>query len=462
MEHFKSFITEEKTEDYKVVILSVEHGDKAVTTQRMKEEADKLGLSHYIIIMDGSHIKFNDGTYTIHKLGDEKGFEISANDTVVFIRGTPTKDSSLDLISELEKIGICVVNSRITISTAADKYRTYIKLKDYGLTQPKTVLVYTDITAAPSKSTEYLETAINNLDTKFPIILKTLRGSKGVGVLFIESERALSSIVQLMFKTDKDTDLLIQKYIKTDFDVRVIVLGGKVIATMQREVVKGDFRSNYSQGAKVKTYPLTELETEECLLAAKAIDGMLTAVDFIPSKNPKSLPPYILEVNCSPGLEGIEKANKKNIAKDILIHFKNPVVRNTVPSQCGWNEVVSVKPFGELIGKFDTGNSIKSVIHAEDIKVNGKKITFTLNGKTITTKLVGNYTSLTGGGEDDRYIVELEFEFAGTNYGKVQFGLDDRSEMGSDILLNRSIMNRLNVMVNPSRKFVITTKYSIE
>ena len=281
MEHFKSFITEAKEEDYKVVILSVEHGDKAVTTKRMKEEADKLGLSHYIITMDGPHIEFNNGTYTIHELNDKKGFEISRFDTVVFIRGTPTKDSSLDIISELEKIGICVVNSRTSISIAADKYRTYIKLKDYGLTQPKTVLVYTDITAAPSKSTEYLETAINNLDTKFPIILKTLRGSKGVGVLFIESERALSSIVQLMFKTDKDTDLLIQKYIKTDFDVRVIVLGGKVIATMQREVVKGDFRSNYSQGAKVKTYPLTELETEECLLAAKAIDGMLTAVDFI-------------------------------------------------------------------------------------------------------------------------------------------------------------------------------------
>ena len=120
MEQFKSFITEEKTEDYKVVILSVEHGDKAITANRMKEEANKLGLSHYIVGMDGSHIEFNNGTYTIHEVGDEKGFEIAPSDTVVFIRGTPTKDSSLDVISELEKIGICVVNSRTTISTAAD------------------------------------------------------------------------------------------------------------------------------------------------------------------------------------------------------------------------------------------------------------------------------------------------------------------------------------------------------
>ena len=251
MEQFKSFITEAKNEDYKVVVLSVEHGDKSITAKRIKEEAVKLGLSNYVVGINGSHIEFNDGTYSLHELGDEKGFEISRINTVVFIRGTPTKDSALNIISELEKIGICVVNSRTTISTAADKYRTYIKLKDYGLTQPKTELI-------PDEET--LETAVNNLDTKFPIILKTLRGSKGVGVLFIESERALTSIVQLMYKTDSSADLLIQEYIKTDFDVRVIVLGGKVIATMQREVVDGDFRSNFSQGSKVKPYKLTELE----------------------------------------------------------------------------------------------------------------------------------------------------------------------------------------------------------
>ena len=453
MERFNKFISEQKTENYRVVILSVEHGDKAITAKRMKEEASNLELPHYVIGMDGSHIEFNNGTYTIHEVGDEKGFEIAPSDTVVFIRGTPSKDSSLDIISELEKIGICVVNSRDTISTAADKYRTYIKLKDYGLTQPKTELI-------PNEET--LETAVNNLDTKFPIILKTLRGSKGVGVLFIESERALTSIVQLMFKTDSNADLLIQEYIKTQFDVRVIVLGGVVIATMQREVVEGDFRSNVSQGAKVKPYKLTELEVEQSLLAAKALDGMLTAVDFIPSSNPKSIPPYILEVNSSPGTEGIEEANKKNIVKDILVHFKNPAVRNKVPTQCGYEEIVSIEPFDQMIAKFDTGNSVLSVLHAEDINVKGKKITFTLNGKTVTTNLLKTYEVDTGGGEDKRPVVALDMEFAGSLYKKVMFGLNDRSEMGTDVLLNRFTMNRLNVMVTPQRKFVVTTKYSIK
>ena len=132
MEKFKSFITEAKEEDYKIVVLSVQHGDNAITAKRIKEEADKLKLSHYAINIDGAYISYDDGTYTIYELGDDKGFEISSYDTVVFVRGTPTKDSSLNLISELEKIGVCVVNSRTNISTSADKYRTYIKLKDYA------------------------------------------------------------------------------------------------------------------------------------------------------------------------------------------------------------------------------------------------------------------------------------------------------------------------------------------
>ena len=453
MEKFKSFITEAKEEKYKVVVISAEQGEKAVTAKRMKEEADKLNYPVYVVPMDGTYTKFENGVRTIHEADDDKGFEINVNDTVIFVRGTPERDSWLDLISQLEKAGYCVVNSRDCTELASDKYRTYLRLQDFGLTQPKTVLI-------PNKDS--IEKSFENLDTKFPIILKTLRGSKGVGVLFIESERALNSIVQLLFKQDSSSDLLIQEYKKTDFDVRVLVLGGKIIATMQRDVLEGDFRSNYSQGAKVKTYNLSELEIEECLLAAKAIGGLFTAVDFIPSENPKKDPPYILEVNSSPGTEGIEEANNKNIVKELITYFNNPKLRYTVPTECGWEEVVSVTPFGELTAKFDTGNYKYPVIHAENIEVNGKKITFTNNDKTITTKLLGTYTSVTGGGEDERYVVELDFEFSGTVFDKVEFGLDDRDRMGTDVLLNRDMMRKLNVMVNPQRKYIVTTKYVLD
>ena len=450
MEAFKSFISEAKDEKYRVVILTVEHGDKSITAKKLSKEATKLGLENTIVQFNGATLRYDDGNHFIHGMND-KGFQTNSSDTIIFVRGTPTKDSHLNLISEFERLGYCVVNNRTTINICADKYRNYVRLKDYGLTQPKTILI-------PNK--EMVDVSLEALDTKFPIIMKTLRGSKGVGVLFIESKRALDAIVQLVYKTDENADLLIQEYIKTDFDVRVVVLGGRVIATMQRDVVEGDFRSNYSQGGKVKSYKLTSMEEKQCLLAAKAVDGIFTAVDFIPAKNRDKNSPYILEVNSSPGTDGIEEANNVNISKEILKHFLNPNVRYSVPSQCGYNEVVEIEPFGEMIAKFDTGNSVLSVLHAENIKVSGSKITFTNNNKTITTSLVKEYKAQTGAGIDERYVVKLNLTFAGSTY-EFMFGLDDRSELGTDVLLNRFVMNKLNVMVNPQRKFLVTTKKDI-
>ena len=346
-----------------------------------------------------------------------------------------------------------MVNSRETVEISSDKYRTYIKLQDFGLTQPKTVLIPNDDT---------WKQALETLDNKFPIIMKTLEGSKGVGVLFIESERQIESLVQLLYSQNENIDLLIQEYIKTDGDIRVIVLGGKIIASMKRDIVEGDFRSNVSQGANVREYKLTELEVEQCLLAAKAINGSWAAVDFIASEKPKTEPPYILEVNHSPGTEGIEKATKKNIVKQVIDFYSNPDNRYSVPTQCGWEEIVEIKPFGDLIAKFDTGNARYPVIHAENIEVKGKKITFTHGEKTITTELVGDYVSITGGGKDERYLVDLEFKFAGSSYGKITFGLDNRDEFNTDVLLNRKTMRMLNVMVNPQRKFVVTTQYTLD
>ena len=455
IKQFGSFLKEAKTEEkYRLLLISAELGDKAVTAQRMEEEAKKLGYEFYVTKMSGTHIRKSDeGVWTVHKPDDKKGFVIDPSDTVCFIRGTPERDSYLDLVSQIERAGIPVVNSRDCMEVASDKYRTYLRLQEYGLTQPKTVLL-------PKE--DIIEEAFEELDTEFPIIMKTLRGSKGVGVLFIESERALNSLVQLLFKQDKDSDLLIQEYIKTKFDVRVLVLGGKIIATMQRDVLEGDFRSNYSQGAKVKTYELTDLEIEQCLRAAKAIGGLFTAVDFIPSENKDTDAPYILEVNSSPGTEGIEEANDKNIVKEVLEHFNKKSKRYTVPSECGWEEIVDLGHFGTVTAKFDTGNYKYPVMHAEDIKVTGGKVTFNNGHKTITTKVKGSYVSVTGGGEDERLLIEDEFSFAGKNYGIVQFGLDDRSRMGTDVLLNRKIMSRLNVIVNPQRKYVVTTPYQKE
>ena len=454
---FKEFITEAKNEKYRLLIVTDEP-EKAKTfhtANRLQEEAEKLGWKHYLYRLTGGYTSYEDGIFRLHNKEDEKGFEVSRDDTIAIIRGSVVrKDSWLDIVSSLEKHSICVVNSRQSINICTDKFRTSLRLADYGIKQPKTVLV---------NDPEKAVLAFDKLDSKFPVIMKTLRGSKGVGVLFVESEKSLDSIVQLIYKQDEDTDLLLQEYIPTDYDVRVLVLGGKVLATMKRPVIEGDFRSNVSQGSKPEKIKLTEIEIEASLLAAKAVNGVWTAVDFIPSKNREKDPPFVIEVNSSPGTEGIEEASGQNISKEIIQFFADKKNWIKVPSECGYKEVVSIKPFGEIVAKFDTGNSGMPVIHADNMKVIGKQVKWSLLGKTITSDIIRKEEISVGGLRDydeNRFVIKLDVEFLGGMY-ETEFTLDNREDR-TPILFDREFMSRVNVMVNPDRKYVVTTKFSLE
>ena len=455
---FKEFISEAKSDSKLKLLIITDEPEQAKqfhTADRLKEEAEKLGWKYYLYKLTGGYTTSPEGALRLHNKDDEKGFEVSSKDTIAIIRGSVTrKDSWMDIVSLLEKHSVCVVNSRETISVCADKYRTSLRLADYGVKQPVTHLIND-----PENSVQ----AFENLNTQYPIILKTLRGSKGVGVLFVESAKALDSIVQLIHKQDEDADLLLQEYIKTDYDARVLVMGGKVLSTMKRPVIEGDFRSNVSQGSKPEKLDLTELEIEESLKAAKAVNGLWTAVDFIPSKNRTKEPPFIIEVNSSPGTEGMEEATGRNISKEILEFFSEKKNWVKVPSECGYKEIVTIKPFGEIIAKFDTGNSGMSVIHADKMSVKDKKVTWTLLGKTITSDIIRKEEISVGGLRDydeDRYVIKLNVEFLDTMY-ETEFTLDDREDR-TPILFDREFMSRVNVMVNPDRKYVVTTKYSLD
>ncbi len=456
---FKEYITEAKEgKPFLRLLIITDEPEEAKTfhtADRLQEECDKLGYPNYLFKLTGGYTTYENGIRKFHNKDDKKGFEVGAM-TVAVVRGSITrKDSWMDFVSILERANATLVNPRTTINICADKYRTSLRLADYGLTQPKTKLI---------NDPEQSNLQVQEADIKFPLIMKTLRGSKGVGVLFVDSEKGLDSIVQLIHKQDEDADLLIQEYIKTEYDVRVHILGGKFLAAMKRPVIEGDFRSNVSQGSKPKNIKLTELEIEQCLLASKAVGGYWTAVDFIPSKNREKEPPFFLEVNSSPGTEGIEDATGQNIAKEVIKHFANEENRYSVPTECGFKEILTIKPFGELISKFDTGNSGMPVIHSDKYKINGNKITWSLLGKTITSDIIRKEEIKVGGLRDydeTRYVVKLDVEFAGGFYKDIEFTIDDREDR-TPILLDRAFMKRLNVMVNPQRKYVITTKYSID
>ena len=155
------------------------------------------------------------------------------------------------------------------------------------------------------------------------MILKTTEGTKGVGVVYIDSRKTLLATVQLINKIDENINMIVQEYIKTPYDVRVMVLNGEVVAQLKRDVIKDDFRSNISQGQEPKKIKLTELEKSQCVKAAEAVEGTWVGVDFIPSKDREKEPPYFIEVNSSPGTKYINELNDINVHKMVVQTFKN-------------------------------------------------------------------------------------------------------------------------------------------
>ena len=119
-------------------------------------------------------------------------------------------------------------------------------------------------------------------------------------------------------------DLLLQEYIKIDYDIRVLVSNGEVMASMKRNVMSDDIRSNASLGAKTESIELTDIEKEVSLKVAKLVDGDLVGVDLLPAKNRETEQPYILEVNGTPGLGGIEEVTKgKSVTQEIFKTYLN-------------------------------------------------------------------------------------------------------------------------------------------
>jgi len=442
--------TTNKDKPYRLVVL-VDRPKKVSedsTSFKLTSTAERLGVKTYNCRINGAFInRDDDGTITIHNEGDNKGFELDEN-TIVFIRGDVTKkDSYMDLISQIERYGIPCNNTRECIEVCCDKFRTYLRLQEMGMNQPRTVLI-------PNDTPEAVDAAHEALDNKFPMVLKTLSGSKGVGVLLIETERSLQSQVSLIYKIDPYTDILLQEYIESDYDVRCVIVNQEIVGAMKRNKITDDFRANASQGATVELIEMTDLEKEHALRAAKGVNGQWVGVDFIPAQNRDKDAPYILEVNHSAGSKAISEAIDEDITERVLkLYFDRGIWRKE-PKQCGVLE--SFKVDGqEMTGKLDTGNSTTVCsLHGDEVEIKGNKVSWKLHGKTHTKPLHRKVTLAKP--EETRPVVLLDIEFLNTVYKDTEVSIDGRGNI--PLLINRDFMARANIMINPSRKFMLTNK----
>lgn len=215
-----------------------------------------------------------------------------------------------DLVKQFELVGVRTINNYAAISCSKDKIAMLQTLGKAKVPTPKTYIV---------RSVDYINEVAKEIGS-YPVILKSVSGSQGIGVSIVESQRGLRSIVDMLIENNEGMPLIIQQYIKESSgkDIRIFVVGGKIITAMERIATKrGEFRSNFSLGGRVKIAELSEEEKKVALKATKACGLDFAGVDLVRTKEG----PKILEVNCNPGLEGITQATGLDVAGKMIEHI---------------------------------------------------------------------------------------------------------------------------------------------
>ena len=208
------------------------------------------------------------------------------------------------IVRHFEMQNVFSTTGNLALTRSRDKLRSLQVLSKNGVDLPRTVFA-----SNKSNAKDVIE-----LSGGAPLVLKILEGTQGVGVVLVDSEKAAKSVLDAFY--GMDVNLLVQEYIEEagGADIRAFVVNGEVVGAMKRQGAEGDFRSNLHQGGSATLYKLNRKEKATAIAAAKAMGLGVCGVDMIPSARG----PLVMEVNSSPGLEGIEKSTNINIAAKIM------------------------------------------------------------------------------------------------------------------------------------------------
>lgn len=448
---FNNYIVEEK-EKIKVIALTshLENGDEEDTyesVKRIQEECEKKKIKCFVIFAEEGYIERDDNNIPrIFDLNNKNGIILDKSNTVVFIRGNISKSKvCMDLISQVERHEVFCINNRSTIEECADKYRTILTLANADISTPKTSIITNE---------HGIKVAFEKVGDMFPVVLKTLSGSKGIGVFTANDWSTLKSTLQTIWKIDPSVEILIQEYIENDYDIRIHVVGNDVIAAMKRLKIKNDFRSNYSLGGKTEKIKLTDEQIEMAIRANKAVNGIWTGVDMMMGKDG----PIIIEVNSSPGIKGIEKTTNKNVVGKVIDYVENKDIWIKKTIECGFIEKLIIKGLGELNAKMDTGNGSYCIIHSDKWKIKDDKVIWKFHNKEYTHDLEDIKKIRMGALKDrveERPVILLDVELYGTIYKDIRFTLSNRDGYFGDVLMNRDFIRKANLVINPAKRHML-------
>ena len=212
------------------------------------------------------------------------------------------------VLRHFETMGVYTVNQSLAIARSRDKFRSLQLLARKGLPMPQTGF------AQSPDDTEDLIRMVGGA----PLVVKLLEGTQGKGVFLADDHASAVRIINT-FK-EMRTNILVQEYIKESrgTDIRCFVVGGKVVGAMKRQAKEGEFRANVHQGGSASKAKLSPQERSIAVAAAKAMGLKVAGVDLVRSNHG----PLVLEINSSPGLEGIEKATQVDIAGKIIQYLE--------------------------------------------------------------------------------------------------------------------------------------------
>ena len=471
MKHFENFqlITEALSFNKVQVIILSNLEAESTTVDAVVKACKGRGVPCYPLNVKTAFLKEFVNKRNYIKIGDAdtKPIAINRSNTVILSRrGIVNSTYTRQLLEDLESYNFFCVNTLDSIMTCENKNTTNRILEAAGLPTPKNSIL---------SDPEGIDQALKDIGGKFPVIVKMLSGSQGIGVSQVDSYESLKSVLQTLWKASGKNEILLQEMIPATGDVRIHVLSKKffspddehseVIAVMQRTAAKKDFRTNYSIGGGVKKFKLTKEMEQIAKDSAKAVDATWCAVDLIIDKNTKK--PYILEVNGSPGTKGITEATGLPVVKIVLDYILNKENWTYPNISCGFREVITVPGVGDYVCKMDTGNGGKALsIHGENAKVNGKYLEYEMNGKSYKDKIVDYSNPVVGEETLERPIILKDLIFAGKLVPKVPVSIVDRKEKSTPALANRKFMDRLGITVSPSKAFKATSfdggEYSVE
>tara|TARA_B110000444_G_scaffold261195_1_gene311722 strand:- start:5513 stop:6754 length:1242 start_codon:yes stop_codon:yes gene_type:complete len=283
--------------DLRIAILS--RGPRLYSTRRLVEEARKRGLDPYVADPMKFSLFVADGVIDILHNGELFDF-----DAVIPRIGHSITKHGVAVLRHLEQLGIWTANTGTGILQSRDKLHATQILARNRIPVPRTTYVRDIID---------VETAVDFVGG-LPVVIKVTQGTQGQGVFLRHTIREARNLVQGLLLTGRS--ILIQEYIAESHgtDVRALVVGDRVVASMRRRARGREFRSNYHLNGTVESVDLPKEFEEAACRAARVLGLHIAGVDLLESRNG----PLVLEVNSSPGLEGIEKASGVNVAGEII------------------------------------------------------------------------------------------------------------------------------------------------